>query len=202
MAVTGVRLYGIVARPERNGAPPAPGTAVVAVRDLGAVVRQAPYAPVEGRDEEIEDYREVVEGAFERGSILPAPFGVVFRSTEQVAHWLQMHYIALTEGMHLVEGRCEARVHVRAREDGMAEADLAALATDVFRGLRRRAIMSVPLRRSGDRLSVSAAFLIERTRWEEFGDALAAQARRCEDALIESTGPWPPYDFVRMDLGV
>lgn len=198
----GVRLYGIVARPERNGTSPAPGTTVVTVRDLGAIVRPAPYAPVEGRSEEIDDYRAVVESAFERGSILPAPFGVVFRSTEQVEHWLQMHYIALTEGMHLVEGRCEARVHVRAREEGMAEADLGALATDVFRGLRRRAAMSVPLRRSADRQAVSAAFLVDRTRWPEFGDALATQARRCGDAIIESTGPWPPFDFVRMDLGV
>jgi hypothetical protein len=202
MAVTGMRLYGIVQRPERGEELPAPRTGVVCVRDLAALVRAAPYEAVAGDADAIADYRAVVEAAFERGDILPAPFGVVFRGQDQVEHWLQMHYIALTEGMHLVEGRAEARVHVVPHgEDGAREEALSVAAGELVRVLRRHAVASVPLRRATTQPTLSTAFLVDRTRWEEFSEHVSSQARRFEELRVEQTGPWPPYDFVRMDLG-
>jgi hypothetical protein len=202
MAVMGTRLYGVVTRPDRQGATLAPQTSVIAVRDLGAIVRQAPYAPVDRSPAEIGEYRRVVETVFEQAAILPAPFGVVFRSGEHVATWLQMHHLALTEGMHLVEGRCEARVHLAPRDGAEAdEDDLAGAAAEVFRALRRDAAAVVPLRRAGARPSASSAFLVDRAQWDEFGELVAAQARRYDELRLHQTGPWPPYDFVRMDLG-
>lgn len=217
MALSALRFYGIVPRPERGDPLPAPQTSVIVVRDLGAVVRPAEYAAVERTEAEVAAYRAVVESAFEHGTILPAPFGVVFRGADQVEHWLRMHYIALTEGMHLVEGRAEVRVHIGARRDegdaGAAEGGedaavaegangLAGVSSELARSLRRRAIASVPLRRVSTHPVLSTAFLVDRTRWDEFAEHAAAQAKRFEELRVDVTGPWPPYDFVRMDLGV
>jgi hypothetical protein len=203
MTPAGLKFYGVVARPERNGAVLAPQTSAISVRDLSAIVKAAPFTPVDPSAAEVADYRGVVESAFDRGSILPAPFGVVFRSHDQVEHWLQMNYIALTEGMHLVQGRCEVRIHVTPEPEPAAdEDDVVAVATEVFRTLRRRAAASVPLRRTDTHLTVSSAFLVERTLWEEFAKLVGTQARRYQEVHIGRTGPWPPYAFVRMDLAV
>jgi hypothetical protein len=221
MAVTGLRLFGVAVLPDRNNGAPAPQTTVITYRDLGAVVRQAPYEPVELSERELDDYHAVVEAVFEHHTILPAPFGAVFRSADQVARWLQMHYIALTEGIHLVDGRCEMRVHIRVargakpaapapavaplEEDDEADEpeprpEAAALAAESFRALRRQAVAAVPLRQPDGDAVLSGAFLVERTQWGDFCDVVAAQARRAEGLSFEQTGPWPPYDFVRMDL--
>jgi hypothetical protein len=219
MAVTGLRLFGVAVFPDRSDGALAPRTTVVVHRDLGAVVRQAPYAPVELSERELEDHRAVVEAVFERGTILPAPFGAVFRSADQVTRWLQMHYIALTEGIHLVDGRCEMRVHIRgargakpaalagalADEDGDDDdldehPEVASAAAESFRALRRQAVAAVPLRQPEADAVLSGAFLVERAHWGDFAEVVAAQARRAEGLAFEQSGPWPPYDFVRMDL--
>ena len=220
MAVTGLRLFGVAVLPNRSDGVLAPRTTVVAHRELGAIVRQAPYEPVELSERELEDHRAVVEAVFARYTILPAPFGAVFRSADQVTRWLQMHYIALTEAIHLVDGRCEMRVHIRGvrgakaaavaarppeerddEEDDLgADQGVASAAAESFRVLRRQAVAAVPLRQPEGEAGLSGAFLVERAHWGDFSELVAAQARRAEGLAFEQSGPWPPYDFVRMDL--
>jgi hypothetical protein len=67
--------------------------------------------------------------------------------------------------------------------------------------LRERAVASVPLRRDGESVAASAAFLVEQERWSEFVEQVREQAVRHDDLTFEQSGPWPPYDFVRMDFG-
>jgi hypothetical protein len=101
-------------------------------------------------------------------------------------------------------------------------ADFAAVAAEVTRSLRRRAVASVPLRpasepvtprtgehRAGDHVVasldtatvLSAAFLVEGELWHEFADAVADEQERHPLLHIELSGPWPPYDFVRLQFG-
>ena len=221
MAVNALRLFGVAALHERDGGALAPQTSLVTVRDLGAVVRAAPFRGVEMSDRELEDYRQVIDRVFEETTILPAPFGTVFRSGDQLHRWLRAHYIALTEGVHLVQGRCEMRVHVAPRRDQVSAepapppaseaekakaeeklwADVNARAAEIFRQLRRNVAASVPLRPSQPATSCAYAFLVERASWREFGEAVEAQAGRADGLRVDASGPWPPYDFVRMDLG-
>ena len=48
---------------------------------------------------------------------------------------------------------------------------------------------------------LSAAFLIEQESWKDFTLEVEAQARMVPGFRFELTGPWPPYDFVQMQLG-
>lgn len=205
MAVSGVRVYGIVAVPANTHEPEqVPGTHLVTVRELGAVVRSAPFARVQPTEPEIDEYHRVVDAVFDRVTVVPAPFGTVFRSADQVARWIDTHYIALTEGMMFVDGRCEARVHITAGEEGADDderADRVAVAAESFRALRRQAAAAVPLRVENARAVLSSAFLVERTRWDEFVGAVAEQGRRRASLRFDVTGQWPPYDFVRLELG-
>jgi hypothetical protein len=42
---------------------------------------------------------------------------------------------------------------------------------------------------------------VERGDYAEFEQRVKEQARRAAGLRFQVTGPWPPYDFVRMDLG-
>jgi hypothetical protein len=83
-----------------------------------------------------------------------------------------------------------------------APLDVGAVAAESFRVLRRLAAASISIRPSGpEGASAAASFLLERDRWGAFEAAVAEEARRDFELSFRLTGPWPPYDFVRMQFG-
>jgi hypothetical protein len=46
-----------------------------------------------------------------------------------------------------------------------------------------------------------ASFLIDSQRWDSFNDTVSKEAQRQPALDFRVTGPWPPYDFVRMQFG-
>jgi Gas vesicle synthesis protein GvpL/GvpF len=203
MALTALKLFGVTLLDRESRAPISAEASLVAYRDLGALVKSAPFAPVAAGTAELSLYHRIVEDAFHRSAVLPAPIGVVFRSAEHVRQWLEQNYIALSEGIHFVVGRCETRVHITDAEDSPTgtPADSVTSATESFRLLRRAAVAAVPVRHEQERAVLSGAFLIDQDRWDEFAEQVQEQARRSDALHFEQTGPWPPYDFVRLEFG-
>jgi hypothetical protein len=196
---------------EGNGATMTTGThlnaTLIPFRDLCAVVsEQKTFTLDDTGPEAIAAHRAVIDSAFKRAAVLPAPLGVVFRAPDVLKRWMELHYVSLTDALEFVEDRVVARVHI-VRADGRrgeleAGSDLAAAATESFRALRRRAVASVPLRlEEVTGLALSSAFLIERELWKEFMDGVADQQEAHHLLRFDTTGPWPPYDFVRMQFG-
>lgn len=198
-----IRLFGIAAIEGDGHEPLVPNTSLVAFRDLGAVVGEADSVPTDIGDAEIDQYHAVIDSVFARRSILPAPLGVLFRSPETLLRWMELHYVVLTEGLSFVDGRCQVRVHIvqDAKTAALTGADLNAIATESFRLLRRNAVAAVPLKgEPGTDEVFSAAFLILRDRLSEFADMAAEEGKRRPELRVEVSGPWPPYDFVRMQF--
>lgn len=198
-----LRLYGIAALDGDGGAPLAPNTALISFRDLGAVVSDADLVAMGVGDEEIARYHAVIEAVFARRPVLPAPIGVMFRSPETLLRWMELHYVVLSEGLSFVDGRCQVRVHIvqDVQSAAASGADLSAIATESFRLLRRNAVAAVPLKgEPGTDEVFSAAFLLVRDRLSEFADLAAEEGKRRPELRVELTGPWPPYDFVRMQF--
>jgi hypothetical protein len=182
-----------------------PGTQLVVVRDLAAICGGSEYATLEPTDERVAQYTEVVGAYAQRGAVLPAPVGVVFRHRDAVQRWLELHYVALSDALSFVDNRVAGRVHVwrpGPAEEREAGSDLAAVAAESLRALRRTAVTTVPLRlEKVTGIVLSAAFLVEQELWKEFVSEVEAQGRRAPNLRFEVTGPWPPYDFVQMQLG-
>jgi hypothetical protein len=183
---------------------------VVAVRDLGARVAESPYVAPAATTQNVAEYRRVVEGAFARQTIVPAPFGSIFRGREALTRWLELHYFTLIEAVTFVADRAMARVSVSYGDEpenttAMAiDADLLDTAADEsFRLLRRHAVASLVVGNHTGELgpAARASFLIERERWEVFNDIVKEEQKRLREMRVECTGPWPPYDFVRMQFG-
>ena len=52
-----------------------------------------------------------------------------------------------------------------------------------------------------DGVVARASFLVDSQRWQMFNDSVAKEAKRQPALDFKVTGPWPPYDFVRMQFG-
>lgn len=195
--MTGLRLYAVAAL---NGEshPLVNDTRLVVYRDLGAVVGIVPYSRLNADTVALQEQHRVVEQVFARHAVLPAPPGVIFRGEDSLLRWLELHYAALADGLTFVDGRCVARLHVRDDEEAEGEPDAQAAAADMFRELRREASATLPLRAADGDTEFSAAFLLERPRWEAFAAAVAESGRKHHGIKWEITGPWPAYDFVQL----
>jgi hypothetical protein len=195
----GLRLFGVAWSEGGGGPPTAPDTTIVPFRDIAAIVRAAAYEAIDVSAEAVGEHHSVLEHIFRRGTVLPAPFGTIFNSTDQVHRWLEMNYIALSEGLHYLEGRCESRLFVRQREATRDTADLASTSAECFRSLRRHAVSWVPIR--GEPAEVACAFLLARDQMDDFTLHVREEATHHRSLRFEQSGPWPPYDFVRFDFG-
>lgn len=201
-----LRLYGITPVDDHGAEAPPAGIRTIGFRDLAAVVADAPYTAPPADDATIVSHHEVVETLFANRSLLPAPPGVTFRAPQALQRWMELHYVALSDALAYVDDRAGARVHVvraadaRASADGAAE--IAAAAAECMRVLRRHAVAGLPLRvEPRDDVVLSSAFLVERELWNEFAAAVRRVAAGQTGFRVELTGPWPPYDFVRIEFG-
>ena len=205
-----LQLYGIISLDVSGASSPVRGVTVVAFRDVGALVMETAYAAPPPTAQHISDYRRVVEGAFARQTIVPAPFGAIFRGRDALTRWLELHYFTLIEAVTFVSDRAMARVSVSYADEpdnttAMAiDADLLDTAADEsFRLLRRHAVASLVMGNHAGTAgpTARASFLIERERWDVFKDIVREEQKRLREMSVECTGPWPPYDFVRMQFG-
>lgn len=213
-AIEGLRLYGVAAIDSTPVESLAEGTTLVAFRMLAAVVSPSKYTRIALNEKEMNEYTRILEEVQSNAAVLPAPPGTTFRTREALARWLELHYFTLTQAIGLVEGHGEARVLItkslNADPDGATAAEikentkqLAALASDSMRVLRGQAAATISLPVSEDDTTVvaHASFLVDMERWGLFSELVAKEDQRNAELDFRLSGPWPPYDFVRMEFG-
>ena len=213
-ALEGLRLYGVATIDSTPVESLAEGTTLVAFRMLAAVVSTAKYTRVALNEKEMNEYTRILEEVQSNTAVLPAPPGTTFRNRESLARWLELHYFTLTQAIGLVEGHGEARVLItkslNADPDDATAAEikenakqLAALASDSMRILRGQAAATISLPVSDEDTTVvaHASFLVDMERWGMFSELVAKEDQRNAELDFRLSGPWPPYDFVRMEFG-
>ncbi|MBI4537974.1 MAG: GvpL/GvpF family gas vesicle protein [Gemmatimonadetes bacterium] len=202
----GLRLFGVLRR--RPLLPGSPGDAAalvqIAHRDITALLRPEPFVLPAVTGDAVAEHHRIVERAMRRSAILPAPFGVVFRDAATVAAFLAAEYLRLDEGLDYVEGHWELRLDLRFRHSteargagGAPSVDLGVFADNVYVELGYAARAAVRFEAGPDTI-LSAAFLVERRRWREFLEHVHHLEGECPEVVAGTSGPWPPYDFVRM----
>ena len=207
-SLNALRLYGVAAVESGHTDTLAEGTTLTHYRALAAIVEASNYSAVSLDDGEMTKYLRVLEEAHTHGAVLPAPPGTVFQSKNTLTRWLELHYFTLTEALSVIEGHAAARVSITTqgdKEDPDAQKSYAALAAESLRLLRGQAAATVTLPRAdGDEeegVVARASFLIDTQRWKAFEDIVSKEAQRQASLDFKVTGPWPPYDFVRMQFG-
>ena len=200
-------MYGVAAVESGQAMSLADGTTLVHYRALAAIVEPSPYSVSTFGDDEMGNYQRVLEESHAHSAVLPAPPGTVFQSQSTLMRWLELHYFTLTEALSVVEGHAAARVSITTH--GSREEDsrkgLASQAAESLRLLRSQAAATVSLPTADgddeDGVVARASFLIDTQRWQAFTDTVSAEAQRQPALDFHVTGPWPPYDFVRMQFG-
>jgi hypothetical protein len=204
-ALSALRLYGVAAVESGQTNSLAEGTVLTHYRALAAIVEPSSYSTVNLDDGEMEKYLRVLEEAYAHASVLPAPPGTVFKSQSTLTRWLELHYFTLTEALSVIEGHAAARVSITSLGDGDSEKSFAALAAESLRLLRSQAAATVTLPAAEgddkDGVVARASFLIDSQRWQSFQDTVSKEAQRQTALDFRVTGPWPPFDFVRMQFG-
>jgi hypothetical protein len=134
----------------------------------------------------------------------------VFRTRDALLRWMELHYFTLVEAVTFVADRAMARVTVSYGDEPentttMAiDADLLeTAASETFRLLRRHAVASLVINNHAGEAgpAARASFLLERERWDAFNESVREEQKRLREMQLQCTGPWPPYDFVRMQFG-
>lgn len=199
-ADTGIYLFGMVRGAAHRGAPLRDfGGEFLWIRHRGlvALAQRAPFdlPPLERPD--VLAHQRVVERVMRRGTILPAPPGVVFSGQRPLLRFLADQYLALEDALAFVDGHWEIRLHVAPSTSDADPDELSHLATHIYAELRRHARAAVPFPREDERL-LSAAFLVDRGAWVEFVERAEDLGAAHRGLALDVTGPWPPYDFVRI----
>jgi hypothetical protein len=201
-----LRVYGILTQ-DGHGRPKLPeNVRLISMRELCAVAEEGDFAANDLQPQDTSRHLDIVSALYRDEAILPLPVGTVFRNEEVLNRWMDLHYVALSDALAWVEDRVGARVHINRvngkEADRDAGSDLAAVAAEITKGLRRHAVSVVPLRSEQlTGIAISAAYLVERQLWEEFREAVTDEREKHPQLSIEITGPWPAYDFVRLQFG-
>jgi hypothetical protein len=206
-SLNALRLYGVAAVESGHTSSLAEGTTLTHYRALAAVVEPSTYALTSLDDGEMANYLRVLEEVHSHTSVLPAPPGTVFQSQSTLTRWLELHYFTLTEALSVIDGHAAARVSImmQGKHELEAQKSFAALAADSLRLLRSQAAATVTLPKADaddeEGVIARASFLIDTQRWQAFNDTVSKEAERQSALDFQVTGPWPPYDFVRMQFG-
>lgn len=170
---------------------------LVSAGGIAAFVRGALYRIPRLNRAAVLEHHQLVDLLMRRQSLIPTPYGVIFRNPAAVETFLGESFTALDEALRMVDGRWEFRLHIRPDETDLEPSAVASLASHIYGELRRVARAAMPFREA-DRTASGAAFLVNRSDTRRFVDRVHEMSAAYSYLALDLTGPWPPYDFVRI----
>ena len=144
--------------------------------------------------------REIMESDGGR-TVVPMRFGMVFKGVGPLKNVLRGSRIVLSRTLRDIEGTVEMGLKLIAEEDETIDRE--AIREDVAERLGEVSLEEAENGRFSDRLVLNRSYLIDRDRQEEFDAAIEAIEEEYGDStIVRYTGPWAPYNFVDLEIGV
>ncbi|MFC4550933.1 MULTISPECIES: GvpL/GvpF family gas vesicle protein [Halorussus] len=175
----------------------------VSFRNLSALVSDIDTTDPEESDENAQAHDDVLRAALEHDrepTVVPMQFGMAFESARTLKNVLRGTRHSFTKALRDVEGTVELGVKVVSEEDADPDPEAVRAAADDHLGAV--AVNDAENDRFSDRLLVNHAYLVERDRRDDFDEAVDALQSDLEDeAMVQYTGPWAPYNFVDIHVG-
>jgi hypothetical protein len=169
-------------------------------RDFAPVISNAALKKYEASDEEVELHRKVVEQVMKEHSVLPVAYGMAFKNKKLLLIAMSVGYKAMKKAMNEVDNRVELGVKLflpkeNASWDGKEECRSVFLET-----LKKKAVQSKELKLFSERLILNTSFLIDRDKINDFSSEVEQLGNKYPDLKIQYSGPWPPYNFVDIQI--
>jgi len=131
--------------------------------------------------------------------VVPMQFGMVFKHDRALKNVLQGGRRAIGEALEHTEGTVELGVKVVTPADGGGHGNGAA--RDIANTLADIATEEAPGDQFSDRLLLNRSYLVERAERDAFDAAIDDVRAKHGELLVQYTGPWPPYNFVAIEIG-
>lgn len=187
---------------------------IVRTPELAALVCDYERSRPRLDEDELWQHERVVEALMDAHALLPARFGSVLESDDDVRALLDARADELLAALREVAGSAELGVRAAPTARAASQrpthenAGVAYFADrlDEQRGLRALAdrvdAALAPLAKArrlrmpaAGRTTVSAAYLVPHARIDEFVRCVARLDEQIADGEVLCTGPWPPYSF-------
>lgn len=183
-------------------------------------------------EQKVRAHDQLLKAALAGGPVVPFRFCTLLRSEEDVRQVLERHHERIREALTRLTGKKEWGVKVLLREtvepprndvpsgrwylerkqnaarkeaENRQQADERARKCHEQLASAAEASAMLPTStRSGERAVLNTAYLVSDAGERKFHALIAAMDERLEaDGLtLEVTGPWPPYNFVNLDLSL
>lgn len=172
---------------------------------LAVVVSDVDSREPEQSDENSRAHDAVLRAVLEHGegrTVVPMQFGMVFEHDRAIENVLRSSRRAIEDALEEVDGMVELGVKLVTPADGLDDQDDQAVVADVVERLGVHAESAADGDLFSDRLLLNRSFLVPRENREAFGDAIDDVEADYPDLTVQYTGPWAPYSFVDIEVGV
>lgn len=169
-------------------------------RDLAPVVSNAGVLNYEVTDDHVELHRKVVEQVMKEHDVLPVAFGMAFKNKKLLLIAMSAGYKAMKKAMAQVEKKVELGVKVLLSKDDVSWDGKELCKSDFLETLKKSAAETKELKLFSDRLLMNASFLVERDKIENFSGEVEKLGTKYPNLKVQYSGPWPPYNFVDIQI--
>ena len=133
-------------------------------------------------------------------TVVPMQFGSVFKNGRALKNVLRGGRRAFTKALREIDGYLEFGVKLVADEDATIDAD--AIEADAAERFGAASVSEATNDQFSDRLVMNRSYLVDRDERIAFDEAVDAVTDEYGDVLtVQYTGPWPPYNFVDIEIG-
>ena len=200
-------VYGVTDEPlepfEADGVAGATDVYSIEHRSMVAIVSDVDTLEPEESEENVRAHDEVLQSVATGGegrTVVPMQFGMVFEGKRPLKNVLRNSRVAFTSALRGVEGCVEVGLKVVAPEEESVDEEaireavgdeLEPLAEGVDRG-----------EKFSDRLVLNRSYLVAEDDREAFDAAVGELEERFDEVTFQYSGPWAPYSFVDIEIGV
>jgi len=172
-------------------------------KEMSAVVSDTALTDYQPTEENIKAHNEVVNLVMKEYTVIPMTFGMGFRDKKVLLSVLEKSYDVIKKTLKLFDNKVELGIKIVLGKELMELLDgerRSLLASHIFESLKRRAVESVNGKLFSKRLLLNASFLVEKDKVDEFSKEVE-KAKKMIAPKVQYTGPWPPYNFVKIKIG-
>lgn len=169
-------------------------------KDIAAVVTGCDKIEYELNETTIREHEKIVRKVMAKNTVVPIAFGMAFKDEEILQAVLEKSYISLKETLVALYNKIEVGIKVILTES--PEKNSSSAKEDIENSLCAKSVEAIKGRLFSDKLLLNTSFLIEKNKLKVFSAEVAKLERKYPQFKFQYSGPWPPYSFVNIKIGV
>jgi hypothetical protein len=166
-------------------------------KDFAPVVSDAKVREYAVDEADVYVHRHVVDEVMKEHDVLPVAYGMIFKNRKLLMIAMGAGYTAMAKAADVVSGKVELGIKVfLPKEVKNWNGKREDCKNDYLESLQGLAMDSKELKLFSERLVVNAAFLVDRSKIDDFSVKVGELSSRYAEAKTQYSGPWPAYNFV------